>query len=290
MASRHRALIVGINKYENPANELRGCLNDAQQVAGLLPRLGFQSADDVRMVCDDRASADEVRARLRWLLADAGPEDVLFFHFSGHGGQIVDRDGDENSPQYGKVADNLDEFIVPWDFDWAKPETMILDDELHQLLIDANIPSTTSVTLLMDCCHSSTLLRSVVSLSAHPSARRCIPMPVDLEHRLLYQPPAGGRRRRRFGRCSVNGGAILIAGCRPEQTSADAYIGGAYHGAATYAFCKALTDNWPVDGPAPSPSQAVLRANGWLQANGYSQEMQAEGPDTELNLPFLSHA
>jgi hypothetical protein len=38
---------------------------------------------------------------MHWLVEDARPTDTLFFHFSGHGGQIKDLDGDE--------ADGFDE-------------------------------------------------------------------------------------------------------------------------------------------------------------------------------------
>ena len=33
---------------------------------------------------------------------------------------------------------------------------------------------------------------------------------------------------------------ILWAGCRADQTSADAKIGGSWHGAFTYYFCKEM--------------------------------------------------
>lgn len=32
---------------------------------------------------------------MRWLVKDAQPNDSLFFHYSGHGGQTKDLDGDE---------------------------------------------------------------------------------------------------------------------------------------------------------------------------------------------------
>lgn len=32
---------------------------------------------------------------MQWLVKDAKPNDSLFFHYSGHGGQTKDLDGDE---------------------------------------------------------------------------------------------------------------------------------------------------------------------------------------------------
>ena len=48
---------------------------------------------------------------MHWLVADARPNDSLFFHYSGHGGQMVDF----NSPQ----DDIYDETIYPVDFEHA---------------------------------------------------------------------------------------------------------------------------------------------------------------------------
>ena len=50
------------------------------------------------------------------------PNDSLFFHYSGHGGQTKDLDGDE--------GDGYDETIYPVDFRYAGH---IVDDEIRQL-------------------------------------------------------------------------------------------------------------------------------------------------------------
>jgi hypothetical protein len=49
---------------------------------------------------------------------------------------------------------------------------------------------------------------------------------------------------------------VLFAGCKDNQTSADAYISGAYNGAFTYYFCKTLRDVQGTISPAPSFSSA----------------------------------
>lgn len=42
---------------------------------------------------------------MSWLVQGAQPNDALFFHYSGHGGQAKDLDGDED--------DGYDETIYP---------------------------------------------------------------------------------------------------------------------------------------------------------------------------------
>lgn len=54
---------------------------------------------------------------MQWLVGNAQPGDTLFFHYSGHGGQSVDQDGDE--------ASGYDDTILPADF---KTAGEIIDD------------------------------------------------------------------------------------------------------------------------------------------------------------------
>jgi hypothetical protein len=60
---------------------------------------------------------------MHWLVKDAQTNDSLFFHYSGHGGQTKDLDGDED--------DGYDEVIYPVDFRTAGH---IVDDEMHRIM------------------------------------------------------------------------------------------------------------------------------------------------------------
>lgn len=57
---------------------------------------------------------------MHWPVADAQPDDSLFLHYSGHGSQTEDLDGDEE--------EGSDETILPEDF---KTAGMIVDDVPH---------------------------------------------------------------------------------------------------------------------------------------------------------------
>lgn len=89
--------------------------------------------------------ANIIRA-CHWLVEGARPNDSLFLHFSGHGGQTEDLDGDEE--------DGLDETIYPVDF---KTAGMIVDDELHDILVKP-LPAGCRLTAIFDCCHSGSVL------------------------------------------------------------------------------------------------------------------------------------
>jgi len=61
---------------------------------------------------------------MRWLVHHAKTNDSLFFHYSGHGGQTRDLDGDE--------VDGWDEVIYPLDFQKCGH---IVDDEMHAIMV-----------------------------------------------------------------------------------------------------------------------------------------------------------
>ena len=103
-----KALLVGINEYQS-ANDLRGCVNDILDTHFSLRSLFNFQTKEIRVLTDSRATKDAIIHRLKWLVKNASQGDFLVFHFSGHGSQIRDRDGDE------ELTDHLDELICPHD-------------------------------------------------------------------------------------------------------------------------------------------------------------------------------
>ncbi len=165
---RRRALLVGINDYPNPADRLAGCVNDVFLMSSVLQECGFEP-EQIRVVLNDRATAQGILDRLHWLLEDAGSEDELFFFYSGHGAQL---------PTYGMgdTADRMDETLVPYDFDWS-PETCVTDDVICSLY--SQLPWDTRLAMVFDCCHSGGIHRD-----AGIRVRGLSP-PDDIRHRAL---------------------------------------------------------------------------------------------------------
>jgi len=69
-----------------------------------------------------------------------------FFHYSGHGGQTKDLNGDE--------ADGYDEVIYPVDF---KRAGHIVDDYMHDIMVKP-LPHGCRLTAIFDSCHSGSAL------------------------------------------------------------------------------------------------------------------------------------
>lgn len=138
---KKRALLVGIN-YVRTQYQLNGCVNDVVNVSNFLKTQGYTSTiiTDTTPV---RATKNNIMALLKQLFITSNPGDTCFFHYSGHGTNTVDRNGDE--------ADKRDEQIVPCDFN------MILDDEL-KALIQNFLPENVTLFALFDSCFSGTVL------------------------------------------------------------------------------------------------------------------------------------
>ncbi len=163
-----KALLVGINRYPDPGNELKGCVNDVRQMAETLKsRYGFPGDGNMRILTDARATTKAILDGLAWLAAGASPGDSLVFHYSGHGSQVPDRNGDE-------TTDRLDEILCPYDLDWDHPLT---DDDLAAAC--AGIPQGALLTVILDCCHSGTGLRDF-ALSGNRHYLPSLTRPSDL--------------------------------------------------------------------------------------------------------------
>ncbi len=226
-----KALCVGINHFKNyPNNGLNGCVNDVNDMVSVLTGfLGFTNADIV-MLTDAQATKSNIMANLTAMVNDAqaGKFDYLIFSLSSHGTQTPDTSGDE--------PDNYDEAFCPHDLaaagDHWDPQHIILDDELHDLFVQ--LPKTVLLEVYLDTCHSGTGLKAIDFLFDRkprylpPPSLASFDMVSEREARSFYQS---------FGKKKTKQ-HVLWAGCRADQTSADARIGGAWHGAFTYFFCK----------------------------------------------------
>ncbi|KAJ7664261.1 caspase domain-containing protein [Mycena rosella] len=229
---RRRALCIGIN-YRGQPHELRGCINDAKHVFSFLVRRKGYKAEDIVVLTDDSPHARSQPTRqniidaMHWLVRDARPHDALFFHYSGHGGQTRDLDGDE--------VDGYDEVIYPVDY---KRHGHIVDDvrfpllpnflvadwraqEMHAIMVKT-LAEGCRLTAVFDSCHSGTVLD--------------LPYIYDSHGRLKGRQVSQRARARKATRADV----ISLSGCKDGQTSADTFAGGMAVGAASHAFIKAI--------------------------------------------------
>ena len=272
-----KALLVGINKYQMANADLNGCVNDVTNVRDILLKYFGYKPDDIRVITDQRATKKAVMERLKWLTKGAKPGDRLLFHFSGHGSQVRDRDGDE-------LKDKLDEILCPHDMDWNG--TYIVDDELGKIF--SGLPAGAVVEVLLDSCHSGTGIRELLGLAKLPEELsfrpRFLPPPIDIQCRMeddlpvqrFFRGPSASNPSR-LATDALPAYLVLFSGCKDNQTSADALIGSKYNGAFTYYFCKHLRD---VKGKI-NRTDLLKRVRASLKFNDFDQIPQLEGAKTK---------
>lgn len=274
-----KALLVGINRYKIPGADLRGCVNDVKNIKSVLTRYYGFADKDIRTLTDLQATKKAMQSEIARLIGRARAGDVLLFHYSGHGSNVPDRNGDE--------ADGRDEILCPTDLDWQDP---LLDDWLR-VEFD-KLPAGVNFTVIMDCCHSGTNTRAIQPPDAK-RIERFLPCPLDLwaaeSGRRLTGTVRGLRAglrgtSRRGDVVNVNMPELLVTGCRSTQTSADAYIGKSYNGALTYNLVAAINAR---KGKLTYKELHALTLQS-LRKGRFDQVPQLEGRSSSFGLPFLS--
>jgi metacaspase-1 len=253
-----KAFLAGINDYISfPDNSLRGCLNDVADLRDILVSHYTFDAGAIRTLCDRDATRQALLDGLAWLLADATAGDVRLFHFSGHGTQVPDVNGDE--------TDGADEVLVPTDHDWNNPLT---DDELCSIF--SAIPDGVHFCFVADCCHSGTIQRALWDRRVL-NRPRYVPPPAALARQIAALAGQVRQRENRY-EYAPYGRHVLLAACRDSQSATDAYIGSTYNGAFTWALCSVLRQ------AGPDLTYAALMSQAAALMSDYGQVPQLECP------------
>lgn len=81
------AVIVGVSRYNKEQARLNYCDDDAYKIYAFLksPEGGALPDEQIRLFIDEDAKGANVSGAIAELTQKAGPDDVFFFYFSGHG-------------------------------------------------------------------------------------------------------------------------------------------------------------------------------------------------------------
>jgi len=210
------ALLIGITHYQ-ALPTLPGSRNDIDLFREVLTsQLGF-FPEHVQLLIDAAATRQGILEAFQKLVTQAGPQDTVFIHYSGHGSQIQDFNGDE-------VQDHLDETLVPFD-GRTNGVPDILDDELEELLAQLHAKST---VVVLDSCHSGTATRGLEFQT------RTIPSDPRL---FLYQDLG---KHHRGGKPPLPQRHVLMTAASAHERTLDVNIGGKYYGLFSYALFQSL--------------------------------------------------
>lgn len=255
---RRKALLIGIN-YFSQRGQLRGCINDVRNMSSyLVERFGYKREDMVILTDDQQnpmsqPTKQNILRAMHWLVKDARPNDSLFFHYSGHGGQTKDLDGDEE--------DGYDEVIYPVDF---RQVGHITDDEMHRIMVRP-LQAGVRLTAIFDSCHSGTALDlpyiySTQGILKEPNLAKEAGQGLlgvisaysqgDLSGVAsnimgFFKKASGGEdaHARTLATKTSRADVVMLSGSKDDQTSADATIASQATGAMSWAFITALKKN-----------------------------------------------
>jgi len=165
------AIMVGISDYGGYSSDLAYTADDALKLAEDLRREGVLNPSSI-VLTDADATVAGVRGAFAEVAAQAGPDDIFLFFFSGHGSQ-------QSVAVSGNELDGLTETIVLRD-------GQITDTEMAELF--ATLDTRLSL-IVLDSCFSGGFARNVVS---RPGVIGLFSSEEDLTSQVAVKFQAGG--------------------------------------------------------------------------------------------------
>jgi hypothetical protein len=226
--AKGKSLHLGVNEvspaaYGGWSGPLNACEADATDMVALASAAGFAG--------ESLLTREATRANVLRGLAAAASElksgDIFLVTYSGHGGQVPDRNNDED--------DHLDET-------WCLYDGQLIDDELYECW--SKFAPGVRVLVLSDSCHSGSVTRdallpaplatsvAVTASGTRAYGPRCLPFELVgrayRAHQELYDSVQKANPKRE---ADVHANVLLISGCQDPQTSMDGPFNGAFTGA-----------------------------------------------------------
>lgn len=268
-----RALLVGIN-YEGSDAELRGCINDIQNIRSILINNCNYLDVNIRVLTDEssiKPTKSNIESNIRWLVSNARSGDTLIFYYSGHGSYIRDTSGDEN--------DGRDEVIIPVDYE----QNGYISDDWLCTNMASRVPNGVKLYGFTDCCHSGTIIDlkyNYKSLCTYKKGQIQENMPY------VYSDWTDSFYFNIEKSRNINGFVCLFSGCQDPQVSYDANIDNQYQGAFTYCFIEFLKSNMQQlpDGRKKFRNGVVKLKNVLKEINARLDISGFTGQDNQLSI------
>ena len=248
-AEKH-ALIVAIGKYPTQSGWATiSSDNDVPLIKSALLKQGFLP-QNIATITNEQATKAGITNSFNNLIRKSKEGDIVVFHFSGHGQQVTDTNGDE--------LDGLDEALVP--FDAGKTnlngsgnlKTHLIDDELNALLgnLRSKVGSKGDVLVFLDACHTGTATRSTDDSDPNAVYRGTnevfvIPGFEKVKNSTNTQTETLYSEDQPITRSGTNqiSPILIISACSAEQQNKEYQENGKGYGSLSYALSKVLTNN-----------------------------------------------
>jgi metacaspase-1 len=237
-AQKKHALVIAIGSY----NQLDGkgwkkisSVNDTSYILPALRKQGFENSN-IQLILDEEGTIENIRLALNELLSKIEKKDIVFIHFSAHGAQIEDDNGDE--------LDGLDEAIVTYNAISPRFSTdfkndsknYLRDDELGQFItrIRQKAGEKGDVLVIMDNCHSGSGTRNVGITRGGEAPLISKPINYAKQQRdenISFEAPKSEAKMAT---------QVIISASRADQLNTEIRINGKGVGSLSYAVGKAM--------------------------------------------------
>jgi len=269
-AQTKRALIIGIGAYppESGWSIIHGD-NDVPIIADALSRKGFNQDHIVKLV-NNQATKKNILEQFKLLTHKAQINDIVYIHFSTHGQQVVDTDGDEE--------DGLDEAIIPYDarktFEKGVYEgkNHLIDDELNILLsaVRKKIGKSGTLLVVIDACHSGDATRGN-SNDYDTIAVRGTSDVFQIGLKAKYNP-----------KLIKTIDWVVISATQSYQNNYEYEVNGTYYGSLSYAIHLALPELTNKD-DYNGMFKAIQKSREDMNVSRYPQRPMIDGDRFYLN-------
>lgn len=213
--------------------------NDVGIISNTLKSIGYS----VTVLCDKKATSDNIRKELSLLASKSKSGDTIYIHFSCHGQPFEDADGDEE--------DGWDESIVAYDAHTNysrgvyEGEHHITDDVLNTFLsgIRKAVGPTGLVCVVIDACHAGGSSRG----DEEDEESFCRGTKSGFSpNGKTYRPRINAQGF--FGIKSEKGMAhiMILEACRAYQSNYEIKQDGKYFGPLSYYVNKALSKGYSI--------------------------------------------
>lgn len=219
------ALLIGIGNYPKTSgwNTIHGD-NDISIIRDNLIRQGFP-VNQITSLINEEATKGNIIQSFENISSCLNQGDVVYIHFSGHGQQVTDLNGDEE--------DDFDEAWIPYDAkklyqeDVYEGEKHLLDDELNGIFTKLRIRVGVKgkIIVVADACHSGSGSRGL------PDDEVFVRGTAD---KFVIPHPAQNVRKK-----PMPTEWLFVAACKPYQSNYEYRSpGGEYYGILSYVIAS----------------------------------------------------
>ena len=228
-AVTRRALVVFVGEYpEDSGWKKISAERDCRIVLDMLHAGDFRDSD-IAVLGDSDATHDAIIRAFSTLVSKAQKGDVVYVHFSCHGQQVTDLDGDE--------PDGWDEALIPYDarISYGDHGYMggkhLIDDEVNRFLaaLSSKVGETGLVLYVSDACHSGDDYRANEETADDVTMRG-----------ILDRFEISGSHADFSERLNADGW-VSICACREYQNNYEVTVDGQRCGRLTYAMSRVFS-------------------------------------------------